>query len=58
MFQWYDEQSRAVYNPMRPELKTYRERDQPPAWKDDGTGAAPEIPAIDRHLSRHHLTGK
>jgi len=58
MFQWYDEQSRAVYNPMRPELKTYSERDQPPAWKDDGTGAAPEIPAIDRHLSRHHLTGK
>lgn len=58
MFQWYDEQSRAVYNPMRPELKTYSERDQPPAWKDDGASAAPEIPAIDRHLWRHHLTGK
>ena len=39
---------------MRPELKTYTERDQPPAWKDDGADAAPKIPAIDRH----NLQGK
>jgi hypothetical protein len=49
MFRWYDEQSRAVCDPMCPELKTYSERSQPPAWKDDGADTMSELPALDRH---------
>jgi hypothetical protein len=56
MFQWYDEQSRAVYDPMRPELKTYSERGLPPAWKDDGADIMPELPALDRHRAAGRIT--
>jgi NADH-quinone oxidoreductase subunit I len=47
MQEWYREQEREVYNPERPELKTYSERGRP-------QGIAPkrepgELPAIDRH---------
>jgi NADH-quinone oxidoreductase subunit I len=50
MLQWYREQDAAVYNPERPELKRYTERERPPRW-----GEAPEtgeLPAIDRHHAR------
>jgi NADH-quinone oxidoreductase subunit I len=49
MLAWYDEQAREVYNPMRPELRAYTERDQPPRWAEDGEAAAPGLPALDRH---------
>jgi NADH-quinone oxidoreductase subunit I len=50
MLEWYEEQARQVYNPLRGELKTYTERDRPPEWEDDP--AEPEIPAIDRHRAK------
>jgi formate hydrogenlyase subunit 6/NADH:ubiquinone oxidoreductase subunit I len=47
MLEWYEEQEREVYNPERPELKTYTERDHPahlrPAPEPE------ELPAVDRH---------
>jgi NADH-quinone oxidoreductase subunit I len=48
---WYREQEEQVYNPRRPELKTYTEREMPKSYAEPE--AAPEIPAIDRH----HLPG-
>jgi NADH-quinone oxidoreductase subunit I len=50
MMEWYEAQAREVYNPLRPELKTYSEREQPPPW--DEKPAAAELPAIDRHNPR------
>ena len=50
MLEWYEEQARQVYNPLRGELKTYTERDRPPEWEDEP--AEPKIPAIDRHRAR------
>ncbi|MGO8915237.1 MAG: NuoI/complex I 23 kDa subunit family protein [Stellaceae bacterium] len=47
MLDWYDEQARQVYNPLRPELKIYTERDQPEPWNKPPEARA--IPAIDRH---------
>lgn len=47
MLAWYDEQSRRVYDPTRPEVKTYIERDGPQPW--DEQPAEPEMAAIDRH---------
>lgn len=49
MLEWYDEQGREVFNPMRPELKRYTERAQPPPWKDEAAAEDFEIRAIDRH---------
>ena len=45
---WYQEQDRQVYNPQRPELKTYSDRSQPQPWagQDDEQS---EIPALPRH---------
>jgi len=48
---WYKEQDAQVYNPLRPELKTYTERDRPSHMLE-----APELtemPAIDRHQARN-----
>lgn len=53
MLKWYDEQAAQVYDPQRPELKTYSDRERDHHWE-----AAPgpvELPAIDRHQPR---TGK
>jgi len=50
MLEWYEEQARQVYNPLRGELKTYTERDRPPQWENEP--AEPEIPAIDRHRAK------
>ena len=48
MLAWYDEQSRQVYNPMRPELKTWSERTRRQPWENEDD--RPEtLPAIDRH---------
>jgi len=47
MLAWYDEQAREVFNPERPELKTYTERNRP--QKIEGERVAEELPAIDRH---------
>lgn len=43
---WYDEQARQVFNPVRPELKTYTGRAQPQPWQSE---RAPEVVAITRH---------
>src|SRR5208337_1905693 len=52
MLAWYDEQNRRVYDPTRPEFRTYTERDKPQPWgKEQGQ---PELAAIDRH---HMLDG-
>ncbi|HEY6419313.1 MAG TPA: NADH-quinone oxidoreductase subunit I [Candidatus Binataceae bacterium] len=50
MLKWYEEQAAQVYNPQRPELKTYSDRQRPHHWE-----AAPEpveLVAIDRHQPR------
>src|SRR5579885_3443026 len=47
---WYREQEAQVYNPERPELKTYTERALPRHYAQ--TEPSPEIPAIDRHHAR------
>jgi hypothetical protein len=47
MLAWYEDQARRVYEPMRPELKTYTERDRPHPW--DQEPEPQPIPAIDRH---------
>jgi hypothetical protein len=48
MLAWYQEQDRQVYNPDRPELKTYSHRSQPQPWVGSDPEQA-EIPALDRH---------
>jgi NADH-quinone oxidoreductase subunit I len=50
MMEWYEEQAREVYNPLRPELKTYTQRELPPTL--DEHPAEPELPALDRHNPR------
>jgi hypothetical protein len=50
MMAWYQEQAQEVYNPLRPELKTYSERELPPPWEEKP--AEPELPALDRHHPR------
>ena len=47
MLDWYDEQARQVYVPLRPELKTWTERDEPHPWDRQPEPRA--IPALDRH---------
>src|SRR6202035_303645 len=47
MMEWYEEQAREVYNPLRPELKTYTQRELSPPL--DEHPAEPELPALDRH---------
>jgi NADH-quinone oxidoreductase subunit I len=44
---WYKEQEREVYNPVRPELKTYTERENPAPLRPER--AVEELPALDRH---------
>jgi len=48
MLAWYKEQDRRVYDPQRPELKTYTSRVLPQAWaaQDEEQG---ELPALERH---------
>jgi formate hydrogenlyase subunit 6/NADH:ubiquinone oxidoreductase subunit I len=53
MLAWYQEQDAQVYNPMRPELKTYTERDRPSHLLK--APELTELPAIDRH---HAPNGK
>jgi NADH-quinone oxidoreductase subunit I len=52
MLGWYKEQDAQVYNPERPELKTYTERDVPKNYAQEPE--IEELPAIDRHNLRHH----
>ncbi len=49
MLEWYKEQEREVYNPARPELKTYTERERPASLRS--AHAPRELPALDRHHS-------
>jgi hypothetical protein len=44
---WYKEQDRQVYNPDRPELRTYSHRALPHPWAEPEEQT--EIPALDRH---------
>jgi hypothetical protein len=48
MLAWYREQDRQIYDPQRPELKTYTSRVLPQPWAatDEEQG---EIPALQRH---------
>jgi NADH-quinone oxidoreductase subunit I len=49
MLEWYRQQDAQVYDPLRPELKTYTQRPQPHPW---GEPPKPEaVPAIDRHTA-------
>jgi NADH-quinone oxidoreductase subunit I len=50
MLQWYEEQARQVYDPQRPELRTYTERDRQHPWDRKPEPAV--IPALDRHHDR------
>ena len=50
MLAWYREQEAQVYNPERPELKTYTERDRPKDYADPEP--SPELPALDRRQDR------
>jgi NADH-quinone oxidoreductase subunit I len=52
MLAWYKEQEAKVYDPQRPELKTYTDRDVPKKYDD--SEPSPEIRAIDRHRAREH----
>jgi hypothetical protein len=45
---WYQEQGLQIYNPQRPELKTYTRRSQPQPWAAHGEEQG-EIPALPRH---------
>ncbi|HKN02059.1 MAG TPA: NADH-quinone oxidoreductase subunit I [Candidatus Binataceae bacterium] len=47
MLAWYREQDAQVYNPQRPELKTYSDRGLPKHYAE--TEPPAELPAIDRH---------
>ncbi len=47
MLAWYREQAERVYDPRRPELKTYTERERPGPWEEPPQTV--EMPAIDRH---------
>jgi NADH-quinone oxidoreductase subunit I len=49
MLAWYKEQDAAVYDPMRPELKTYTERDRPKHLLEEPE--LTELPAIDRRAA-------
>lgn len=49
MLRWYEEQAAQVYNPLRPELKTYTERSLPPPWEE--SAAAKPLPSIERHAN-------
>ncbi|MGO9604782.1 MAG: NuoI/complex I 23 kDa subunit family protein [Candidatus Binataceae bacterium] len=52
MLAWYREQDAQVYNPQRPELKTYTDRGAPKHYAE--TEPSAELPAIDRHqISRN-----
>ena len=51
MMEWYEEQARQVYNPLRGELRTYSERDLPQKWEEPP--ADPGLPALDRHHPPH-----
>jgi hypothetical protein len=53
MLAWYKEQDAQVYNPLRPELKTYTERDKPSHLLE--APVVTELHAIDRH---HAQNGK
>jgi NADH-quinone oxidoreductase subunit I len=54
MMEWYEEQARQVYNPLRGELRTYSERDLPQKWEEPP--ADPGLPALDRHHPPHGNT--
>ncbi len=47
MLAWYEEQAREVYNPERPELKTFNQRERPSHLHPAPTPA--DLPALDRH---------
>lgn len=47
MLQWYEEQAAAVYDPLRPELKTYTERRLPPPWEEGAPARG--VPAMERN---------
>jgi len=51
MQDWYREQEAQVFNPLRPELRGYLERDLPKPWDEEHEPA--ELPAIPRHPSRN-----
>jgi len=55
MLAWYKEQDAEVYDPQRPELKTYANRDVPKHYAEGLERSSVEIPAIDRH---HVRSGK
>jgi NADH-quinone oxidoreductase subunit I len=46
MLEWYAQQAREVYDPLRGELRTYSERELPQRWEE--RPAEPELPALDR----------
>jgi NADH-quinone oxidoreductase subunit I len=48
MLDWYDQQAAEVYNPQRPELKTYTGRGKPQPWEAE---KPVELPAIERHAA-------
>jgi hypothetical protein len=50
MLAWYDEQNAAVYDPQRPELRTYTNRDVPKHYAEPAE--TDELHAIDRHHER------
>jgi len=51
MLAWYREQEAQVYNPLRPELRTYAERALPQPWDEEKNPK--ELAAIPRHPSRN-----
>ena len=56
MLAWYREQDAEVYDPQRPELKTYANREVPKHYAEGlERSAGGELPAIDRH---HPRSGK
>jgi NADH-quinone oxidoreductase subunit I len=50
MLAWYKEQQERVYDPERPELKTYTERERAKHYEEPVE--LDELPAIDRHHAR------
>ncbi len=51
MLAWYREQSEQVFNPERPELKTYTERELPKHFEE--FPEVTELAAVDRHHARN-----
>ena len=49
--EWYKEQDAAVYDPQRPEMKTFTNREAPKHYAE-APDRIDDLTAIDRHLTR------